>query len=216
MTTPGATASLPCSVKLVPGTHCHMHNSKAHLESLGGEVYCHIFENENTGLQRGLFWSVTLDVNPPTKHMQGDSSSISCEWMRWSVRNWQDLCVNREAFDWNDSEKEASLYWLGYHAAKNATVSVRRQNQKGSMFHVHINMDVVYTEDSLANLAISTVVESSGIVPFTGLIIVPENIGISRDDDRAIDEAVAEYVDPAWFHKKQVTKNGYIFKPKSR
>jgi hypothetical protein len=30
----------------------------------GGQIYCHIFENERTGLPRKLFWSITITFEP--------------------------------------------------------------------------------------------------------------------------------------------------------
>jgi hypothetical protein len=47
----------------------------------GGEIDCHVFENERTGLVRNLFWSITIGFQPLRYGEDEFECSMTCEWI---------------------------------------------------------------------------------------------------------------------------------------
>lgn len=189
-----------------------MPDDPINLSSNGGELYCHVFENEYTGLSRGLFWCVSLNVTPPVGSSADYSSALTCEWLRWPAKRWQDLNGCTARFGMDDAEKEASMYWFTHHPAKQAFVSLTYQS--GNTFLSSMQLDVQYADSELARLAGSSVVEAKGLVSFTGLIIVPGNLGISPSDTESIDRAASDFVDLSAYKEKEICESGYCYKPK--
>jgi len=61
------------------------------LKANGGEIYAHIFENSMVGLQRNLFWTITLEFEPINYEDEDWECSMTCEWVPWRIRDWRDL-----------------------------------------------------------------------------------------------------------------------------
>jgi hypothetical protein len=52
----------------------------------GGQMYCHVHENQIIGLARGPFWLITLDFEPVGYGEDEVNCSIICGWIPWPVR----------------------------------------------------------------------------------------------------------------------------------
>ena len=182
------------------------------LSSNGGELYCHVFENASTGLSRGLFWCVSINVEPPIESPTDYSSALTCEWLRWPAEKWWDLDGYSARFNMEDTEKEASMYWFTHHPAKQAYISLSHQN--GNTFLASMRLDVQYVDSELEQYARSSAVKSEGLVSFTGLIMAPGNLGISPSDAETIDQAASKFVDLSTFEEKEVCESGFLYRPK--
>lgn len=188
-----------------------MTTSAIELESTGGELYCHVFENESTGLGLDLFWSVTLNVIPPTSSASDPLCALTCEWLRFPVRNWRNLDGVVDEYSDGDSEKQASMYWLTHHPARKAKLQISRH--KGVEFTASIEMELDYVDQEFARLAGSSTVRSWGVIDYLGLILLPSNLSAHSLAPTQMDNFVSKFVDLSVYNEKEAYNTGYLYRP---
>lgn len=91
-----------------------------------GTLYAHLFENPDTGLARGLFWSFSLPCAPVSWAGDEFDCSVSCEWLQWPITDWTRLDGMTLATSVDPGAAECSVYLADHHDVRLASLAVRR------------------------------------------------------------------------------------------
>lgn len=172
------------------------------LKAKGGEISCTLFENPNVGLERSLFWSLTLVFEPVGEE---DETSMTCEWIPWNFRHWKELDGATLSAEYDEDEMiEGSFYVCGHDAMEKVSLSVH--HVQDNLFKLEMEMVVDYSGSEFSDPEPHLTVKGTAVVPFKGLYL---GDGISLD-------AAAEFIDPSAF-EREPSKNEFgvsYYKPK--
>lgn len=172
------------------------------LRACGGEIYCTISENPDVGLKRSLFWSLTLDFEPVGEN--GETSSMTCEWIPWKFRHWKELDGATLTGNYGEEGIEGSFYVCEHDLMETVTLTVRHVRE--NLFELEMEMVVDYKGSEFSDPEPHMHVKGCAIVPFVGLYL---GEGISFDE-------ASEFVDLYAFDCEPL-KNKYetpFYKPK--
>ena len=175
------------------------------LQSTGGEIYGHVFENPRTGLSRGLFWNLRLDFDPVRLDDDEWHSSLAIEWMTFPVRAWRELAGSNLATLQRPGLVECSLYILEAHHP----VDLRHltlQEAADASFDVKYS-GVASVDDGDGARLFN--VHGNGSVQFRG-IIVSDTVSSSERDAAA---TLAKLISLDGLRLPQRQATGFLFAP---
>lgn len=104
---------------------------------VSGTLYAHLFENQNTGLARNLFWNFSFDFAPQKIEGETMAPGALVEWLTPGCRDWRAL-VGRTFDSRTDPDAEASFY-IGVHEWADA-FAVTVEGLEGHRFRVRLMM----------------------------------------------------------------------------
>ena len=136
------------------------------LRASGGEIYCMVFENKNTGLARNLFWSLTLNFEPVG---QESYVSMTCDWIPWKLRRWKELDGVKLASQYGEDGIEGSFYVCEHDLMENVSLSL--QYVRENLFRLEMEMTVDYQGSEFSDPEPHLLVKGCAIVPFVGLYL---------------------------------------------
>jgi hypothetical protein len=177
----------------------------------GGEIYGHIFENRHTGLARNLFWSIWVEFEPMRYGDATFECSMTCEWIQWPVRHWIELDGRELDVEFGEDGVESSFYMTGHHVANHTMLALHHRRE--ALFAASMRMSVDfrghYGGDEDPALAVHAEVD----LPFTGLIIMPENLFPKPSSLDEVRSVAAEFVDLSGFRDPERRDHGFILRP---
>jgi hypothetical protein len=177
-------------------------------------MYSFIHENKLTGLKRALFWDFTIKFEPEfilINHEKRDlESSLSCGWMRIPVMDYKEIKYFQFDKD-NPSGIESTFYLHEHNFFDELSGSISFDNS--TFFNLNISFKhhnkYAFDEEIIIDKHFSTQLE------YTGLIVIPENINIEKNDIEAVKKVAAEYVNLEDYYEPNNEKGfRYDFKPK--
>jgi len=168
----------------------------------GGQIYCHIFENR---LARSLSWSITVEFEPLRYGDEGFSCSMTCEWIRWPVRNWRELDGRRLE---GEDGIESTFYMTEHNTGRRTELVLRRR--RANIFMVKMNMLVDFHghfgDDGNPAMAVHAEVD----VPFVGLLVIRDKPATPAE----LQEIASEFVDLSAYEAPEPWRqHGFIFRP---
>jgi hypothetical protein len=182
------------------------------LRPRGGEIYCHVFENDAVGLKRNLFWAIRVDFADVRYGASEWPCSTTCEWIVWPVRTWKDLDGLTRDLDYGEGGVECSFYMTRHHPAGHTRLSLKRE--KNNLFRVVMDMTVRFGGFLGGDKDPALPVHADVVVPFTRLIVVPANLSPAPDTAEAAKSAAAEFVDLVDFLEPDAGDGDFSFRPK--
>lgn len=177
----------------------------------GGSMYSHIFENASTGLQRGHFWSLTIDFTP----IEYDGSEWHCstmiEWMQFPVRDWRSINDSHVAIAIEHEMVEASFYLTRHDWAmvKDFRLKHITANRFRAYVKAFVNFQGFTGDDVNPDMEITAETD----IEYTGLIIVPDNLFPKPDTPQRVSEVVSQFADPAAYHPPEKDDFRYVLRP---
>jgi hypothetical protein len=181
------------------------------LKPIGGEIYAHLFENPQQGVERSVFWSVTVDFEKFKYQSEDFDCCMTCEWIRWPIRDWRLLDGKELDVNYGDNGVEASFYRYQHHPASRATLSLRHVD--GSRFNTKMSLAVLFGSVEANELQNPTLIEAEVILPFTGLLVVSANLQPEINGVKELTKAVAQSVDLTAFGEPQAVGDSLRFPP---
>lgn len=140
----------------------------------GGDIYAHVFENKRQGIERNLFWSVTVNFKPLRYGDEDHRCSVTCDWIPWALKNWLELDGQCVDVAYEEDGIETSFY-MAEHLFCTRT-KLKLSHVEAANFRVSLETVVefpaYYGGDGNPALPVS----ANAVVPFSRLIIVPENL----------------------------------------
>lgn len=88
------------------------------IRAAGGTLHGHLFENAVTGLERAVYWAITVECRKVDWDLSDWQTSFSFEWLRWPVRDWRELDGKALGHVLRPPEPEASFYLADHHPAR--------------------------------------------------------------------------------------------------
>jgi len=150
-----------------------------------GEIYCMVFGNPNVGLERSLFWSLSLEFEPIGEE---NETSMTCEWIPWKFRCWKDLDGATLTAKYGDDGIEGSFYVCEHDLMETVTLSIRHVRE--NFFELKMEMTVDYRGSKFSDPEPHMLITGCAIVPFIGLYL---DEGICFDDaSKFVDLSVFE------------------------
>ena len=177
----------------------------------GGEIYCHIFENEHVGLARNLFWSITIAFEPIQYGENKFECSMTCEWITWPIRDWRALHGRQIDLNYGDDGVESSFYLSRHDLANHTTLSLRHRVE--NRFTVAMSMTVDFLGYYGGDENPEMMVHAETDVPFTGLIIIPENLCPKPTTIAELKHIAADFFDLSSFREPERRNRGFILRP---
>ncbi|MDM7950868.1 hypothetical protein [Hydrogenophaga sp.] len=139
-----------------------------------GELYGHLFENDSTGVPRGLFWNFSLPCAPIAWEGEEWECSVLCEWLQWPVRDWTSLDGATLRTSSAQASLECSIYFTEHHPVRLEALSVSRIADS-ARFNIALSgaFDLKgYGELDAQNIPLFL----HGEVDFDGVVVVPDNL----------------------------------------
>ena len=181
------------------------------LKGNGGEIYAYVHENRLLGLERSLFWSVTVRFEPIVYEGERWECSMTCEWIPWPVRDWRGLDNVRLKVESDDQLIESSFYLVAHDLGTDTEVLLQRH--EANLFRVRMSMTVDFTGLTGNDRNAVMVVAGEAIVPFQGVFVTPENLYPKPTTVADVKEIAKDYIDLTAYQEPQQENHNFIFKP---
>jgi len=144
------------------------------LEPAGGKLYAHVFENRSTGMRRGLYWALSIDLEPLVNAGESWDCNIQCEWFTWNIKRWTEL----DGLGLSDlllSELAESSLYLAEHQPTTLVEALRIRRRAGSKFDVSLTVvGDIQLPDGQDRFA--TGISQTALVDFDGVYVVTDNL----------------------------------------
>ena len=156
-----------------------------------GSIYAHLFENERVEVPRALYWSVTLPCAPVAWEDQMLDCSVTCEWLRWIGRDWEQLSSLSLETVFDPALAESSVYAIEHHPAVLDHLSLGRV-PGGARFVVDVSGEI--DVDGLGRLDGRGIrFALSGAAEFEGVVVVPSNLNPSPRTEADVVNALKSF-----------------------
>ena len=183
------------------------------LQPIGGEIYCHIFENHLTGVSRDAYWSVTVDFAPLVYGKDSFRCNAMVEWLQLGNRDYRNIVKHKINLP-DGSHAEASFYLTEHENASSTSMCLSCVDS--DRYQVELNMIVDFHEYLGGDANPAMRVAASTELVFTGLIVVPGNLDPKPADETAVISTASEFLELSRFDPPLVQGFRYLFRPKNR
>ncbi len=153
------------------------------LRPVGGSAYAHLFENPRVGVNRDLFWSFTINFAAVPLGSDADefSPSLTVEWVRFPIRDWQQVKGVSVSGAYGDAGVESTFYVFEHSYAEQFALSVLQwrtvHRAPDPRPHIQLLLQVEltvnypgYDDDADPNLSVG----AECWVDFTGVSVRPD------------------------------------------
>jgi len=184
------------------------------IRCVGGEIYAHIFENERRNVPRQLFWNVILRCTPVRWDGRDWDCSVHCDWLAWDIARWPDLDGANLKSAKRPESVEGSFYFADYHLLAVKSLELRRID-KSCRFDISVAGS--FDLRGFGDLDASDVgLAANCDVGFSGLIVVPENLGGNPTTPGLASAVASEFIELADFGPPRWDRFRFVFEPKER
>lgn len=183
------------------------------LRPIGGEIYCHIFENHHTGLSRDAYWSVTVDFAPLVYGKDSFRCNAMVEWLQLGNADYRNI-VKKKINLPDASHAEASFYMSEHDCASSSSMLLSYIDN--DRFEVELEMIVDFHGYLGGDVNPAMRVSASTDLVFTGLIVVPGNLDPKPADETTVISTASQYLDLSGYDPPLKQGFRYLFRPKKR
>ncbi len=183
------------------------------LRPFGGEIYCHIFENQLTGVARDAYWSVTIDFAPLVYGKDTFRCNAMVEWLQLGKGDFRNIRQHRINLP-DASHAEASFYMTEHDNA--SSTSMLLSYIDNDRFRVELEMIVDFHGYFGGDANPAMRVAASTELQFTGLIVVPGNLDPKPTDEAAVISTASQFLDLSGYDPPLNQGFRYLFRPKNR
>jgi len=175
------------------------------LQSKGGELRCHVFENPLTGLARDLFWNLRVEFQPVRLDNDDWYSSFAVEWMTFPFDRWRQLDGMSLADVRQPDLVESSLYLFNeHHPAELRHLRFRETDR--AIFEVEYSA-VADVNDGDGSRLFN--VHGKALVTFIGLTV---GDSLARDEEDAV-KALGQFLLADDLNRPMHEGTGFLFAP---
>jgi hypothetical protein len=181
------------------------------LAASGGDIHCHLFENPRSGLARNIYWSITIDFQSIEYEGEDWQCSMTCEWLTWPLRDWRELGGQSLDLSYGDGGSESSFYMWQHDSGKSTRLHIG--SRTGNSFDVTMQMVVDFAGYRGPDRNPAMLVRGRATVPYTGVIVVPENLSPKPNTAVEVSHAVATYLDTTLLKAPERRNHAYWMEP---
>jgi hypothetical protein len=185
--------------------------SSNQLNAKGGEIYCHIFENQTCKVAKGLYWSITVNFEPIMIGRNLCECSVISEWIRWPIRSWQELDGCGVNFHYGENGYGSSFYFFEHHPIDLTKLLFKRTRL--NEFNISLIGEISIKRDLGIEVDNPLLIQANTTIPFTGLIIDPNNLGMKSTYRDSLEQVARQFINIDSFNAPEPYYNGFRFTP---
>ncbi|WP_157315104.1 hypothetical protein [Chitinibacter sp. GC72] len=138
-----------------------------------GEIYAHLFENVAYGIERDVYWSITIPCASIKWSGEEWETALTCEWLQWPIQNWVLLNGANIGLATNPSIVECSFYLTEHIPVAIKDITLTRIDDST---HFVVGISGQMELEGFGELdGISQFTIHSEVV-FQGVAVVPDNL----------------------------------------
>ena len=178
-----------------------------------GEIYAHLFENAEAGVERDIFWSITCPCAPIQYGGEEWTTSITCEWLAWTLSDWTGLNGAGYESVKRPDLVECSFYLFEHHPVALQALTLHAIPET-DRFVVCIKgeTDIGGFGELDGRYAFAAECE----VEFQGLVVVPGNLYPKPRSGQEAAATLAPFIKLANFQEPEWDRFRYVFCLRSR
>lgn len=173
-----------------------------------GDIYGHLFQNAEAGIQRDIYWSITCPCAPIPYAEEEWPTSITCEWLVWSLSDWTGL--NGASYE---SVKRPDLVECSFYLSEHHPVALQALTLRAipatDRFTVSVRGEVDIEGFDELDRKYAFAVEYE--VEFRGLVVVPDNLYPKPSSGQEAAAALAPFIKLADFQDPEWDRFRYVF-----
>ena len=159
----------------------------------GGEIHGHLFENPKVGVSRNVYWAIRVELGPLSFEGEDWDCSVEMEWLIFPIRSWTELDgITLSSLSAPDFA-EASAYVVGQHCPASIDHLSLKRIGNSQQFRVEIKGSVSVDEPGIPS---RLTLDVDTVLPFTGVIVIPENLTPKPSDKTDVTAAVSCFLSP--------------------
>ncbi len=178
-----------------------------------GEIYGQLFENAEAGIERDIYWSITCACVPIQYGGEEWPTSITCEWLAWSLSDWTGL--NGASYE---SVKRPDLVECSFYLSEHHPVALQaltlRAISATDPFAVSVRGEV--NIEGFDELARTYAFAAEYEVQFQGLVVVPANLYPEPRSGQEATATLAPFIKLANFQEPEWDRFRYVFPLRSQ
>jgi len=160
------------------------------LNPRGGEIYAHLFENQRTGLARGLFWNIHVELERVELSGRRWDASFACDWLAWPIKRVGELSGMSLTQVSQPELVEASVYLVAEHHPVIVTeLRLAREVHDEYRLEAAGNGDI---EPDGKRTTVRFQLECT--LKFGGIIVVPDNLSPRPSNSAEVSAALREFI----------------------
>jgi hypothetical protein len=180
------------------------------LRAKPGTISGHVFENPSVGIERDLFWSISVPFEPIEYQDEEVRPLLQCDWIVWPLARWRDL-AGMKLTEVKDARRfEASFYVYDHSELAVESLELAARKRGGFELFLRGCVDFLANDGAIEPFPI----EIETPLALEDVRIVPANL---RRGPRTASEAAAllgKYLEPADFLEPEWDGFCYQFRPK--
>jgi hypothetical protein len=179
---------------------------------VGGHCYCYLFENQLTGISRGVFWSFEVSFEDLVVAGESWPVSLLVEWLTWPIRDWRELERCTLASVERSGLPESSIYLGGAHQGFQLD-DLSLTHLGCATFRLTVLGTFSVTDPTgQKHGPVCKSLEAS--VPFTGAVVVPENLSSKPNTAIAATRELAAFLDTDAFDAPKWDRFRFVYPPR--
>lgn len=178
-----------------------------------GEIYGHLFENAEAGIERNIYWSITCPCAPIQYGGEEWPTSITCEWLAWSLSDWTGLSGASYESAKRTDLVECSFYFSEHHSVALQALTLRAIPAT-HRFAVAVMGEV--NIEGFDELDRTYAFAAECEVQFQGLLVVPANLYPKPSSGQEAGSTLAPFIKLADFQEPEWDGFRYVFPLRSQ
>lgn len=182
-----------------------------HQSAQSGFAYAHIFENEERGIERGLFWNFYLDLSTGDEDTGDAIQSLSCDWLSFPPRRWSEMTGAALADCKRPDLVECTAYRDGeHHWIKLEDLRIRSVQASGD-FDIEL-VGLLCSTDAGSEPDLNLVIQAK--IQFQGIFVVPANLKPPPTTLAAAAKIAGSVTDIEFYEAPLWDRFRYVFRPR--
>lgn len=187
-----------------------MRFSARRLRAKAGALYGHVFEDRVAGVERTLFWAVSVPFEPVGFEGEEVRPLLQCEWMSWPLARWQELSGKSLAGVADRARVEASFYVHDHSDLGLETLELEEQKRGGLVALVRGRVDFLASDGRVEPFEL----EVETPLMLEGVRVVPANLRLGPKSPQEATALLGQLIDADGFEEPEFDGRCFLFRPR--
>lgn len=180
------------------------------LQAKAGALYGHVFEDRASGVERTLFWAVSVPFEPVDFEGEEVRPLLQCEGMRWPLARWQEL-PGKTLEDVTDRARvEASFYVHDHSDLGLEALELEEKRRGGLEAFVRGRVDFLASDGRVEPFDL----EVETPLMLEGVRVVPANLRLGPKSPQEATALLGRLIDAGGFEEPEFDGDCFLFRPR--
>ena len=179
------------------------------LQAKAGAIVGQVLENTSAGIERNLFWSISVPFEPIDYEGEEVRPLLQCEWLVWPLAHWRDLDGKTLAEVKDAGRVEASFFALDHADLELEMLELAARKRGGFEVQLCGRVDFVAGDGSVKPFPI----EVEAPLALEGIRIVPGSLRRGPKTAQAAAELLGQFLDAKGFLEPEWDGACFLFRP---